>query len=136
MTRWLLGGCAVLQLSSLRLQRYWRRRRRHTAHPRDGSLFVPLLHMPLLSGLARPSQASPSSAPWLRLISFAALVGYYFAAFTIDRPWMGRMRMQAMGFAWMGKTRVFFVWLSKLHTCCCPCQVQGVCGSVVAQLCT
>jgi len=39
-------------------------------------------------------------------------VGYYFAAFTIDRPWMGRMRMQAMGFAWMGERLLFgcLVW--------------------------
>lgn len=37
---------------------------------------------------------------WTLLNSAVALVGYYFAAFTIDRPWMGRMRMQNMGFAW------------------------------------
>lgn len=39
---------------------------------------------------------------WTLLNSTVALVGYYFAAFTIDRPWMGRTRMQSMGFAWMG----------------------------------
>ncbi|KAG2495268.1 hypothetical protein HYH03_006541 [Edaphochlamys debaryana] len=38
---------------------------------------------------------------WTLLNSAVALVGYYFAAFTIDRPWMGRMRMQVMGFTWM-----------------------------------
>ncbi len=38
---------------------------------------------------------------WTLLNSAVALVGYYFAAFTIDKPWMGRMRMQCMGFAWM-----------------------------------
>ncbi|GLC45588.1 hypothetical protein PLESTB_000874300 [Pleodorina starrii] len=38
---------------------------------------------------------------WTLLNSAVALVGYYFAAFTIDKPWMGRMRMQMMGFAWM-----------------------------------
>lgn len=38
---------------------------------------------------------------WTLLNSAVALVGYYFAAFTIDRTWMGRMRMQAMGFLWM-----------------------------------
>ncbi|KAG2435009.1 hypothetical protein HYH02_012007 [Chlamydomonas schloesseri] len=38
---------------------------------------------------------------WTLLNSAVALVGYYFAAFTIDKPWMGRMRMQVMGFAWM-----------------------------------
>ncbi|GLI58503.1 hypothetical protein VaNZ11_000236 [Volvox africanus] len=38
---------------------------------------------------------------WTLLNSAVALVGYYFAAFTIDRRWMGRMRMQMMGFSWM-----------------------------------
>jgi len=33
------------------------------------------------------------------LNSFIALIGYYFAAFTIDKKWMGRVRMQIMGFA-------------------------------------
>lgn len=32
------------------------------------------------------------------LNSFVALCGYYFAAFTIDKKWMGRVRMQNMGF--------------------------------------
>ena len=32
------------------------------------------------------------------LNSFIALIGYYVAAFTIDYPWMGRVRMQNMGF--------------------------------------
>jgi MFS family permease len=32
------------------------------------------------------------------LNSFVALIGYYFAAFTIDKKWMGRVRMQNMGF--------------------------------------
>jgi len=39
---------------------------------------------------------------WTCLNSLVALIGYYFAAFTIDRPWMGRTRMQAMGFLWIG----------------------------------
>ncbi|GIL71055.1 hypothetical protein Vretifemale_1695 [Volvox reticuliferus] len=38
---------------------------------------------------------------WTLLNSAVALVGYYFAAFTIDHRWMGRMRMQMMGFSWM-----------------------------------
>ncbi|EFJ43350.1 proton/phosphate symporter [Volvox carteri f. nagariensis] len=38
---------------------------------------------------------------WTLLNSAVALVGYYFAAFTIDKPWMGRMRMQMLGFTWM-----------------------------------
>jgi len=32
------------------------------------------------------------------LNSFVGLTGYYFAAFTIDKKWMGRVRMQNMGF--------------------------------------
>jgi len=39
---------------------------------------------------------------WTALNSFIALIGYYFAAFTIDRPWMGRKRMQSMGFFMTG----------------------------------
>ena len=39
---------------------------------------------------------------WTCLNSLVALVGYYFAAFTIDKPWMGRTRMQAQGFLWIG----------------------------------
>ena len=31
---------------------------------------------------------------WTLLNSVIALVGYYVAAFTIDKPWMGRWRMQ------------------------------------------
>ena len=38
---------------------------------------------------------------WTLLNSAVALVGYYFAAFTIDKTWMGRKRMQIMGFSWM-----------------------------------
>lgn len=30
--------------------------------------------------------------------SLVGLLGYYFAAFTIDKQWMGRVRMQVMGF--------------------------------------
>ena len=33
---------------------------------------------------------------WTLLNSSVALVGYYFAAFSIDKPWMGRKRMQSM----------------------------------------
>ena len=32
---------------------------------------------------------------WTLLNSFVALMGYYFAAFTIDLKWMGRFRMQS-----------------------------------------
>ena len=39
---------------------------------------------------------------WTSLNSLVALFGYYFAAFTIDKQWMGRTRMQMMGFLWIG----------------------------------
>jgi len=38
---------------------------------------------------------------WTLLNNTVALIGYYFAAFTVDRAWMGRKRMQAMGFTFM-----------------------------------
>ncbi|PSC68539.1 proton phosphate symporter [Micractinium conductrix] len=38
---------------------------------------------------------------WTLLNSGVALTGYYFAAYTIDRQWMGRKRMQCMGFLMM-----------------------------------
>ena len=39
---------------------------------------------------------------WTCLNSLVALIGYYFAAFTIDKRWMGRTRIQMMGFLWIG----------------------------------
>lgn len=42
--------------------------------------------------------------------STVALAGYYFAAFTVDRPWMGRRRMQIMGFAWMFVLFMLCAW--------------------------
>ncbi|KAI7842967.1 hypothetical protein COHA_003372, partial [Chlorella ohadii] len=38
---------------------------------------------------------------WTLLNSGVSLVGYYFAAYTIDRKWMGRKRLQSMGFLMM-----------------------------------
>ncbi|KAL4429622.1 hypothetical protein ABPG77_008671 [Micractinium sp. CCAP 211/92] len=38
---------------------------------------------------------------WTLLNSGIALLGYYCAAFTIDRRWMGRRRLQCMGFMMM-----------------------------------
>ncbi len=35
---------------------------------------------------------------WTLLNSFVAYVGYILAAYTIDKPWMGRMRLQSLGF--------------------------------------
>jgi len=44
---------------------------------------------------------------WTLLNSGVALIGYYFAAFTIDRKWMGRKRMQAFGFLMVGLLFLF-----------------------------
>lgn len=63
---------------------------------------------------------------WTLLNSTVALVGYYAAAFTVDKPWMGRRRMQVMGFALMSLmfmlcaanykalTRPRLLWLFRL----------------------
>ncbi|KXZ53070.1 hypothetical protein GPECTOR_8g63 [Gonium pectorale] len=51
--------------------------------------------------IINPSAGLIQVLEWTLLNSSVALVGYYFAAFTIDKPWMGRRRMQMMGFAWM-----------------------------------
>lgn len=51
--------------------------------------------------IINPSAGLIEVLEWTLLNSAVALCGYYFAAFTIDKPWMGRMRMQCMGFAWM-----------------------------------
>jgi len=35
---------------------------------------------------------------WTLLNSFIAYIGYILAAYTIDKAWMGRMRLQSLGF--------------------------------------
>ena len=35
---------------------------------------------------------------WTLLNSFIAYLGYLLAAVHIDKPWMGRMRLQSLGF--------------------------------------
>ena len=35
---------------------------------------------------------------WTLLNSFIAYLGYLLAAYHIDKPWMGRMRLQSLGF--------------------------------------
>jgi len=42
---------------------------------------------------------------WTLVNSSVALVGYYFAAATIDKAWMGRMRMQVCAAFLLGITR-------------------------------
>lgn len=32
------------------------------------------------------------------MLSCAVQIGYYFSAFTVDKHWMGRVRLQSMGF--------------------------------------
>eukprot|EP00898_Chlorokybus_atmophyticus_P004917 jgi/Chlat1/5426/Chrsp35S05231 len=51
--------------------------------------------------IINPGAGVREVALWTLLNSGVALVGYYFAAFTIDKTWMGRRRMQNMGFVWM-----------------------------------
>ena len=41
-----------------------------------------------------PGASVKTSLEWTLLNSTVALAGYYFAAFTIDKRWMGRSRMQ------------------------------------------
>ncbi|KAK9812798.1 hypothetical protein WJX72_004025 [[Myrmecia] bisecta] len=48
-----------------------------------------------------PNASLVDTLLWTMLNAGIALVGYYFAAFTIDSKWMGRMRMQVMGFCWV-----------------------------------
>ena len=43
-----------------------------------------------------PGASLITTLEWALLNSTVALCGYYFAAFTIDKPWMGRRFMQAM----------------------------------------
>ena len=54
---------------------------------------------------------------WTLLNSGVALIGYYFAAFTIDKQWMGRKRMQSLGFFMTGflflMCAVFYTDLTK-----------------------
>ena len=45
-------------------------------------------------GIIVPHASLKVSLEWTLLNSTVALVGYYFAAFTVDRTWMGRRRMQ------------------------------------------
>ena len=41
-----------------------------------------------------PQASLKTTLEWTLLNSTVALVGYYFAAFTVDRAWMGRRKMQ------------------------------------------
>ena len=46
-------------------------------------------------GVIRPGTSLIGLLEYNLLNSVVALFGYYFAAFTIDKSWMGRRRMQA-----------------------------------------
>lgn len=58
---------------------------------------VPQLFQSTFIKIINPKASIIEVLEWTALNSAVALVGYYFAAFTIDRPWMGRMRMQVRG---------------------------------------
>ncbi len=71
----------------------------------------PLLgHLCHIACSALPAKASPCAplqASVVKVLEYnflnssVALFGYYFAAFTVDKPWMGRRRMQLMGFGFI-----------------------------------
>lgn len=52
--------------------------------------------------LLRPNAGLQEILGYTALNSAVSLVGYYAAAFTIDKPWMGRRRMQFGGFVLQG----------------------------------
>ncbi|CAL8462225.1 g1756 [Coccomyxa elongata] len=45
-----------------------------------------------------PGASILTTLEWTLLNSAVSLVGYYFSAFTVDKLWMGRVRLQSMGF--------------------------------------
>ena len=45
-------------------------------------------------GIIVPHASLKTSLEWTLLNSTVVLLGYYFAAFTVDRSWMGRRKMQ------------------------------------------
>ena len=49
-------------------------------------------------GIIQPGSSLIGQLQFNLLNSSVALVGYYAAAFTIDKPWMGRRRMQVAPF--------------------------------------
>ncbi|GAB4816605.1 hypothetical protein N2152v2_003651 [Parachlorella kessleri] len=51
-----------------------------------------------ISVISGPDATQYTKMQWTLLNSGVALVGYYFAAFTIDRSWWGRRRMQFLYF--------------------------------------
>ncbi|KAK9807684.1 hypothetical protein WJX72_006095 [[Myrmecia] bisecta] len=52
-------------------------------------------------GIIHPGTSLTGVLEYNFLNSSVALFGYYFAAFTIDKAWMGRRRMQVVGFGWL-----------------------------------
>src|SRR5690242_10900574 len=72
-----------------------------------------------VSGLSIGADDQPTLPPqvllWTSLNSLVALIGYYFAAFTVDKTWMGRTRLQAMGFTMIGILfGVCAIWYNQL----------------------
>lgn len=52
----------------------------------------------IIASIAGKDSSMSTVLSYTLMNSSAALVGYYFAAYTIDTRWMGRLRMQIMGF--------------------------------------
>ena len=46
--------------------------------------------------ILQPNASILTALEWTLLNSAVSLVGYYFAAFTVDKAWMGRVRLQSM----------------------------------------
>lgn len=52
-------------------------------------------------GLLYPTASQYLKQQYTILNSAVALVGYFFAAWLVDKPWYGRVRCQYIGFLWM-----------------------------------
>lgn len=57
---------------------------------------------PIFSALLGPGTHLLDTNLYILLNNSVALVGYWFAAYTIDKAWMGRVRLQVMGFLFTG----------------------------------
>ncbi|KAK9821919.1 hypothetical protein WJX81_006266 [Elliptochloris bilobata] len=64
----------------------------------DVSFYSNKLFQSAFIAIIAPGASILTGLLWTLLNSFVALVGYYVAALTIDKPCMGRVRMQVMGF--------------------------------------
>ena len=60
----------------------------------DFAFYGNKLFQSVFIGIIVPHASLKTSLEWTLLNSTVALVGYYCAAFTVDKQWMGRRRMQ------------------------------------------